>query len=289
MNEWFYDWNTGVLSLILLVLMAGGLELGVWYGRRNPVPEGPLRDHINFIQGSLLGLLSLLVGFSFSLALQRYDARCAAVAEEAGAMGTAYQLSEVLPSSMQVQIRKELRDYLDLRVFASTLTTVNQPERAILMAKTAKTQASLWSMTMKAVKEEPGPVVLMFVKSLTDLYDTFDKRVAALDLHIPELVLLLLYGTFFATMIIVGYACGVADHRPSLVTHGMVLLIVILVYIIVDLDHPRRGLIRVNQKPLLDLQTSINASPNPLRAPDAGIAVPSGSGLGSSTLPAGTY
>jgi uncharacterized membrane protein (Fun14 family) len=81
---------------------------------------------------------------------------------------------------------------------------------------------------------------------------------------VPELVLLLLYATFLMAGAIVGYASGVAGHRPSFASYIMVALIVVLVFMILDLDRPRRGLIQVSQKSLVDLQASIRApSPAP--------------------------
>jgi uncharacterized membrane protein (Fun14 family) len=99
----------------------------------------------------------------------------------------------------------------------------------------------------------------LFIQALNELIDSLGRRDAAVHRHVPEAVLLLLYGTFLMAGGIVGYACGVGDHRPSFASYVMVVLIVVLVFIIVDLDRPRRGLIQVSQKSLLDLQASMRA------------------------------
>jgi uncharacterized membrane protein (Fun14 family) len=91
------------------------------------------------------------------------------------------------------------------------------------------------------------------------LIDSYGRRNAALERHVPEVVLFLLFGTFVMTLGIVGYAAGVAGHRVSSVVYIMVVLIVLLVFVIIDLDRPRRGLIEVSQKSLTELQTSIQA------------------------------
>jgi hypothetical protein len=90
------------------------------------------------------------------------------------------------------------------------------------------------------------------------MIDALEVRDAALNRHVPEVVLLLLYGTFLMTGSIVGYASGVYGHRASYITYVMVGLIVLLVFVIIDLDRPRRGLIEVSQKSLQDLQASIS-------------------------------
>jgi hypothetical protein len=107
---------------------------------------------------------------------------------------------------------------------------------------------------------EPNPVTTgLFVQSLNELIDSFGRRDAAVSRHVPEVVLLLLHGTFLIACVIIGYACGIGGQRPSLATYSMVALIVALVFVILDLDRPRRGLIEVSQKSLLDLQAAIRA------------------------------
>jgi hypothetical protein len=91
------------------------------------------------------------------------------------------------------------------------------------------------------------------------MIDAFGVRDAALARHVPEIVLFLLFGSFVLTACLVGYASGVGGHRVSFATYVLVLLITFLVFIIVDLDRPRRGLIQVNQHSMLVLQQSLNA------------------------------
>ena len=84
-------------------------------------------------------------------------------------------------------------------------------------------------------------------------------RNAALDRHVPEIVLYLLFLVFLLTWGIVGYAAGAAGHRPSKVAYLMLVLIVLLVFMIIDLDRPRRGLIEVDHRSLTSLQTAIDS------------------------------
>jgi hypothetical protein len=107
----------------------------------------------------------------------------------------------------------------------------------------------------------------LFIQSLNEVIDALGKRDAVLNRHVPEVVLLLLYGTFLMAGVIVGYASGVGGHRASFVAYIMVSLIVILVFIIIDLDRPRRGLIQVSQKSFTDLQAAIKARPRSNSAP----------------------
>ena len=100
----------------------------------------------------------------------------------------------------------------------------------------------------------------LFVEAVNALLNSYGTREAALKRHVPELVLFRLYATFLITSAIVGSSCGVANHRPSMSSHLMVLLVVVVVFIILDLDRPRRGFIQVSQQSLLDLQASMRAA-----------------------------
>ena len=99
----------------------------------------------------------------------------------------------------------------------------------------------------------------LYTQALNEMIDEQGRREAGLERHVPELVLLLLYVTFLMASGIVGYAAGIGGHRPSLATHIMATLIVVLVFIVLDLDRPRRGFIQVSQESLVSLQASVRA------------------------------
>ena len=260
MKEFMYNINSVLIAGVLLVSMVLAIEMGYRLGLRTQVAANDaFKTHVNTIGASLLGILALLLGFTFSLSLQRFDNRSQAVVEEANAIGTTYLRSQLLPASVRSDVQKLLREYLELRIQASAITLVDQAEREMLLAKANHAQTALWAYARQAAEEEPNPVTSgLFIQSLNELIDNFGKRDAALNRHVPEVVLLLLYVTFLMAGAIVGYGSGVAGYRTSFATYIMVALIVVLVFIIIDLERPRRGLIEVSQKSLIDLQTVIN-------------------------------
>jgi Na+/H+-dicarboxylate symporter len=123
---------------------------------------------------------------------------------------------------------------------------------------------SLWRHVGEAVAIDDRPVTTgLFIQALNEMIDAYGSRDAALNRHVPEAVLLLLLGTFVLTAALVGYSSGLVGHRVSLATYVLVVLIVLLVFLIVDLDRPRRGLIEVSQQSLIDLQTVEGAAAPP--------------------------
>jgi len=257
-----YDQNSVLIAAILYVSIALSIEAGHFLGRaaQGRATE-PSRAHVNAIQASLLGVLALLLGFTFSLSLQRFNDRSEAVVNEANAIGTAYLRAQLLPLSVRRDVQQSLQRYVDLRVKAGGVSLDDEADRQILLMRANETLDEVWRYALRAAEENPGPVPSgLFIQSLNDLIDAYGRRDAAVERHVPEFVLFLLYGTFILTGLVLGYGAGVAGHRASFATYILVALIVVLAFIIVDLDRPRRGLIRVDQRSLEALQVAIDAA-----------------------------
>jgi len=262
MKEIMYDINAGLIAAVLLAIALAAIEIGFRVGRRSrgAALDDDSKAHINATQASTLGILALLLAFTFSLSLQRFDTRSDAMVDEANAIGTAYLRAQMLPAPLRDETRALLRDYVDVRVEAGHVSIINDDEWASLMAKAGSLQSSLWDKARRAAEANPNPVPSgMFVQATNDVIDSFGRRDAAINRHVPEVVLFLLLGTFLITCAIVGFSGGVVGRRPPLVSFAMVVLIVVLVFVILDLDRPIRGLIVVSEKNLVDLQASMKA------------------------------
>jgi len=262
MKELMYGINASLLSLVILAIVLAGIEVGSLLGRRvkQAAVDDDSKTHINSTQASTLGILGLLLAFTFSLALQRFDTRSDAMVDEANAIGTAYLRAQMLPQPYRDEARALMRDYVDVRIKTDGISAVIDDEREALMAQAGALQNAIWDAARRAAEANPAPVPAgMFVQATNELIDSFGRRGAAIDRHVPEVVLYLLLGTFLITSVIVGYSAGVVRRRPPLVSFAMVVLIVVLVFVILDLDRPRRGLITVSEKNFRDLQTSMKA------------------------------
>jgi hypothetical protein len=278
MKELMYDINAGLIAVVLLAIVLAAIETGYRLGRRTQgtVTDDDSKTHINATQSSTLGILALLLAFTFSLSLQRFDTRSDAMVDEANAIGTAYLRAQMLPAALRDETRALLREYVDVRVKAGTLSIVEEDQWGALTARAGDLQNALWDRARRAAELNPNPVPSgMFVQATNDLIDSFGRRDAALNRHVPEVVLFLLLGTFLITSAIVGYSAGVVGRRPPLVSFAMVALIVVLVFVILDLDRPRRGLIVVSEKNLLDLQASMKAEAGAIVTPGLPASGPS--------------
>lgn len=258
-----YDHSSVLICFILLIAMIAGLELGFRGGRlwQERVNDGQ-KSQLGAVQGSLLGLLALLLGFTFSLALQRFDDRSKAVIDEANAIGTALLRTSLLDASVRDDATSSLRAYLDLRVRSSAVSLDHHDERSAILLDAQNIQSELWQQIQRAILADDRTVTTGFyIQAVNEMFDAYGRRDAALERHVPEAVLFLLFLTFVLVCLIVGITSGATGARPPASMLMMVVLIILLVFIIIDLDRPRRGMIEIDQTSLTELQQSFAVRP----------------------------
>lgn len=255
-----YDVPSYIISLVLFLLMAGALRLGRVFGKRRKNRENEdSKGHTNAVQGSLLGILALLLGFTFSLSLGRFDERSAEVVNEANAIGTAWLRTDLVSDARRDRVKQLLIQYGQIRQDTVRISAIEETRRADLIAKAEVVFANLWLLAAEEAREASNPVSMGFVASLNDMIDALATRDAAINRHVPELVLYLLFGTFVLLGGVIGYSSAITDVRPGLPVYSLMILIIILVFLIMDLDRPRRGLIEVDQSKLISTVAAMQA------------------------------
>lgn len=251
-TELMYDIPSYIVSLGLFALMVGAMTLGRRTGDRIRINEPEeARTQATAVQGSLLGLLALLLGFTFSLALGRFDQRSVEVVNEANAIGTAYLRTDLLSEGRRDEAKAMMARYGIVRVEAARVAADEEERRAQLVTAADTISANLWALATAETRDVGGPVAMAFAASINDMIDALSSRDAAIERHVPELVLFLLFGTFVLLGGVIGFASALSGVRPGVPVYSMMVLIVILVFLIIDLDRPRRGLIEVDQTKLV--------------------------------------
>ena len=247
-----YAFSSVTITVGLFLLIMVGNELGFRIGRFVQArTDEEIKSLTGAIQASILGLLALLLGFTFSMSMQRYDARNHALISEANAIGTAQLRAQLLPERFQAKASTLLDEYLASRVAAGKVDLTQFEDRQAYNREVTRLQAALWSLAVDAAHEEPSAVKAgAFINALNEMIDAQGKRNALLDMHVPEVVLLLLFVVFMCSGGILGYSGGLSGKRIVAPTMMMSFLIALIVFIIIDLDRPRRGLIQVDQRSL---------------------------------------
>jgi hypothetical protein len=255
-DEFLYNQNSIliVVALFFLILLANeiGIRVGKHYQKKS---DNDVKTQTNTIQAGILGLLALILGFTFNMALQRYNTRNQAVINEANAIGTALLRTKLLPSPYDSITFNLIQDYIDLRLQISVIDLTKVSERHQLDVKTNKVQNEIWQNTVTATDKSLHPVTTgYFLTALNDAIDAKGEHNAALQLHVPQVILLLLFAVFITVGALMGYSSGLGHERVHIPTILMAFMISLLVFIIIDLDRPKRGIIKVSQESMLELK-----------------------------------
>ncbi len=254
------SWAIGVGAVILAVtsiFLIAAAEVGFFLGRRyraHSDPEG--RSQISMVEGSLLGLLGLLLGFTFSMAVARFDMRQDFVVDEANALGTVLLRSQLLSESTTAAVKPKLRDYAEVRL--EVVEGASEREKLeIALRKTAVLQADLWAIAKEENRIRPILVSALFATALNELFDLTEKRVSALENKVPFSVWMVLYIVASLATCSLGFGSGLMGRRMLLPVLCLPLLVSTLLTLLIDLDNPRKGLIRVSQASMIRFRDSV--------------------------------
>jgi hypothetical protein len=246
------------LDLLVAISLFSGLlgMLELWYRfgllAREQRSEHP--DQLGTIQGAMLGLLALLLGFSFALAAGRFNDRVQLIVDEANAIGTAYLRCDLLPDGERAELQQLLKDYTAQRIIF--YDAKEEAEQAVATAASEAMQTKMWAMVSAEAKAR-NALAQVILPPFNELFDLHAARVAAASRHMPFMLLLLLLSCSLVSVAAVGYGCGVAGKRNIMLTTSLTFLISGALWATIDMDHPRRGLIRVGQQPMIDLQHNL--------------------------------
>lgn len=250
------QWRVLPVCLLLLVAVT---ELSYRYGLHLHLTKDEARKgQIGGIQAAILGLLALLLGFTFALAVQRYETRRGLVVDEANAIGTAYLRASFLPPEQRAAVEGLLRSYVNTRI---NYYEAGQDQAKVLAAEeaAAKIQRELWSQATIAATASPTPIMATFVTSLNEVIDLDAMRLNALRTHVPGAVWIILLLVAGCGCYASGYGSGASGARTTFSSFVLPVLIALVISLISDIDRPRGGLISIKQQPMFDLQQSIAA------------------------------
>lgn len=246
-----------LLHLTVALLLGAAIEAGFRYGVARHAHNPEEREQPVFaVVASILGLLALMLSFTFHFAATKFEGRRQAVVAEANAIGTTYLRSRMLPEAQRGPTGKLLAEYVGVRIEASKAESI-----ADALKRSGELHEELWKLATAAAEETKSPVITgLYIQSLNELIDLHEERVqAALRSRIP----LVLWGALISLSIVgvgaVGYESGLAKSCRSPVMAVLVLAFTVVIALIADLDRGHEGLIRVTQAALVDTQQMIES------------------------------
>jgi len=241
----------------MLVMQVVGRRLGEHERRLDP--DGK-HDGATAAEAAVVGLLGLLVAFTFSGAGSRFDSRRNLIVDETNAIGTAYLRIDLLPVDRQPQLRDLFRKYVDARI-AAYRAVPDMDAVAAALAKGEGLQREIWSASVAGARETGStPAFTLLLPSLNEMIDITTTRTAAARMHPPAVVYIILALLALVAAIFAGY--GMAGRRVVSWIHrfGFALVITFAVYLIINFEFPRLGLMRVEayDQLLVNLRRSMN-------------------------------
>jgi hypothetical protein len=246
------------LALLLLVGLIVAVEVSFRIGRRS---RSGTVDSLGSPTGTLLGaslaLLGLLLGFTFSMAVTRFDGRKRLVLDESDALGTAHLRAALLPEADRGKTAELLRQYLDVRI--SYYDAEADAERIREFTRRGREmQRQLWSLAVAAAEKDAQSVPIgLYTESLNRVIELDARRLNALENAVPENILALVGLVAIVSAAVVGYECGKTRQRHVFSTTALTVLITLVVLVILDLDRPRRGLVHAGRASMLRLRESL--------------------------------
>lgn len=243
-----------VLCAVSLLLFAAAL-IGTVIGRgsRERIDD---KSQIGTIQASMLGILGLLLGFTFAVASSRYDERRVLAIDEANALGTTFMRAQTLPEPHRSRLSDGLRGYIDLR--ARTASLLDYTRVMKMGPRTEHMQQAIWRQATLLGREHNGEMASLFLSSLNQSIDLYASRVATFHARVPGTILWILLCIAAASLGMVGYGFGVVGQRGWLTMALVAVMVAAVMVMIIDLDRPETGPTRIDQQTMIDLSHSLS-------------------------------
>ncbi|HUQ72655.1 MAG TPA: hypothetical protein VM165_24210 [Planctomycetaceae bacterium] len=263
MNEQlFYSQLEWVIGVGLFALLFAAAELGfrVALRRKDQLGEAA-KGQTSTLQGAVLGLMGLLAGFCLSMAVSRFDLRKQIIIDEANAIGTCYLRTSLLPHPHSGKCERMVRTYLDERIKFSQLVT-RGPQLQETLRSARGLQSRLWQEAVAANDVSPTVATGLFIQSLNDMIDIEATRMRSVENHVPIAVLVLLVLSAVASAVLIGDVSGQTGQRSRFATLTILALFALVILIIIDLDRPRVGLVRLSFQSLVELRDGLPPAPS---------------------------
>lgn len=248
----------GYAAIIVLVIAAGeaGRFAGIRWRRSWRQAQAP---ELSTLEGAGLGLLALMIGFTFAMTLSRFDARLGGVRDEANAIATAMLRSGMLPEPHAAEARRLLADYVQVRLDLISGVADDAAALDTAIGRSNRIQAQLWRHVVAVSVAEPQSIPAgLFAASLNQMFDLQEVRLAAARNRVPIAVLVLLIAIAVGVIGLSGYVAGLDGGRGRIPHALMAFMFAAVIAMVDDIDRSQSGFITVNQQALLNLQRSVN-------------------------------
>jgi hypothetical protein len=251
-----------LLAVSVFAAMMLAVEAGRRIGRiRHAQDRESFSEGLGAAEGAVFALLGLLIAFSFSGAASRFEERRHLITQEANDIGTAWLRLDLLPAADQPALRKAFKEYVDLRI-AAYANVWDEAATAATLAAADRLQGDIWRLSVAGVRSPdaaPGATQVL-LPALNAMFDIVTVRKTATRNHPPLAIYLLLGALCLVGALLFGYAIGPSRNANWLHRLAFAGIMALALYVILDLEFPRRGLIRIDgdDRVLMELRQSFD-------------------------------
>ena len=244
-----------VLMLSTLILLMGAAFLGKRIGKRRQAQDLPVDDELKIVLGAILSLFGLLVGFTFSFAINGYQARIQAEENEAIAIGNAFQRISVLEAKYQPRAESMLQDYLSLRIHF--FETTDEANRAETRMAAIQLQTHMWKLISQLAQQTPNAVMVTALNASSELYTAQQKTMSSWQRQVPDAAWVLLLFFAVCSNFLLGHNIR-GIHGNNTIIMLLPALITLALLMISEIDSPGAGLIYVTPENLNALRYTLD-------------------------------
>jgi hypothetical protein len=239
-----FTFMTLLLAGGLFLAMLAFLEVGRRIGRAVKTRDGKEAAGSGAVDAAVYGLLGLLIAFTFSGAATRFEARRHLIVEEANAIGTAYLRLDMLPAEAREALKEKFRQYVDSRLKAYKKIPDIEAAKAEYQVSLAL-QSEIWTGAVAASKAAaPQPAAMLLLPAINQMIDITTTRLVSMQMHPPSIVFIMLVVLALLSALLAGYSMAESKSRMHMLVFAAILAIT--VYVILDLEYPRLGFIRID-------------------------------------------
>lgn len=252
---------SAAFAAILFAGLLGCLRLGWGIGRRRFGKDGgDLQAGLGAIDGSIFGLMGLLIAFTFTGAANRFHDRRELITQHVNAIGTAWLRLDLLPDQDRDKARGHFRRYLDT-VLETSRDLSNEKSSMASLARLNAIQQEIWDHLVDVTKRDRSlPLAQAVLPPANEMFDLGNSRLLASRQHPPIAVFAMLGALVLVSGLFAGFGMAKSDHQSPLHVIGFATIMALSIYLILDIEFPRLGLIRIDafDQALIELRASMN-------------------------------
>jgi hypothetical protein len=237
-----------LVALGLIAGVVGAHEIGFWLGAMSRSADDPFDRQVALVRTSTAALVAFLIGFAFSGAASRFIDRMDIIVKEANALGTAYLRADIIAEPQRAELKAALKEYTADRV---TLLSREGPDQIEpLLAKVSGLHERMWRSAIKATQDK-APLMAVVLTPINEVIDLHSIHLAMARRHLPVPIMAVLFGTAAISVGMIGFGNGRVGRRFSLLDSVYGVVLAVALWMIIDLDYPSIGLIRVSNLPVV--------------------------------------